>query len=326
LDRRLYLPEQWFGEEYRDRWRKAQIPETTPFRTKPQLAAEMVEALTEQRPLRVRWMVCDEGYGNDPRMLERIAATGLYYLAEVPKDTQVWPILEPDGKTLRSQPMTYVKAPHPSGKGRPPCRRRLDPESPSKVRVDELAEKLTEDHWHRYRILEGAKGPLVADFAAVRAIAPRQRIPGPEIWVVIRRKVMGPEEEPKLKFYLSQAPIETPLEEMVRVSGMRWPIESAFAEAKGELGLDQYELRFYAGWHHHMTMVILAHHFLVLMQQLLVQRGGFGARGSEGAGDPAKEHGVPGSARRVGGTGTGRGDPTEHRRGKDAAASHPAAA
>ncbi len=194
------------------------------------------------------------------------------------------------------------------------------------MRVDELAEKLSDDQWHRYRILEGAKGPLVADFAAVRAIAPRQRVPGPEIWVVIRRKVMGPEAEPKLKFYLSQAPVETPLEEMVRVSGMRWPIESCFAEGKGELGLDQYELRFYVGWHHHMTMVILAHHFLVLMQRHLRQRGGSMARGSEGTGDPAKEYGVPGSARRVGETGTSSGDSLEHRRGEDAPSGHPAAA
>jgi hypothetical protein len=194
------------------------------------------------------------------------------------------------------------------------------------MRVDELAEKLSEELWHRYRILEGAKGPLVADFAAVRAIAPRQRVPGPEIWVVIRRKVMGPEEEPKLKFYLSQAPIETPLEEMVRVSGMRWPIESSFAEAKGELGLDQYELRFYGGWHHHMTMVILAHHFLVLMQQRLGQRGGSGARGCEGAADPARNRGVSGSAGRVARTGTSGQGQAEHRRGEDAPSRHPAAA
>jgi hypothetical protein len=144
--------------------------------------------------------------------------------------------------------------------------------------------------------------------------------------VVIRRKVMGPEEEPKLKFYLSQAPIETPLGEMVRVSGMRWPIESSFAEAKGELGLDHYELRFYGGWHHHMTMVILAHHFLVLMQKRLGQKGGLWARGCEGTADPARARSVSGSARSVGRAGASGQDQAEHRRGEDAPSGHPAAA
>ncbi len=82
----------------------------------------------------------------------------------------------------------------------------------------------------------------------------------------------GSAEEPEWKFYLSNALLETPLATFVRVSGMRWPIETCFAECKGDLGMDQYELRFWRGWHHHMTLVILAHHFLVRWQQRLNQR------------------------------------------------------
>ena len=67
---------------------------------------------------------------------------------------------------------------------------------------------------------------------------------------------------------------ETPLSTFVRVSGMRLPIETCFAEDKGELGMGHYELRFWRGWHHHMTLVILAHHFLVRWQQRLNQREG----------------------------------------------------
>lgn len=94
------------------------------------------------------------------------------------------------------------------------------------------------------------------------------------MWVVIRRKVSGSAEEPEWKFYLRNAPLETPLSTFVRVSGMRWPIETCFAECKGELGMDEYELRFWQGWHHHMTLVMLAHHFLVRWQQRLNQREG----------------------------------------------------
>jgi hypothetical protein len=140
--------------------------------------------------------------------------------------------------------------------------------------VEELAKQWPASHWHRFRLLEGHKGPLVADFLVLRAILPLDRLPGPEIWVVIRRKVSGSAEEPEWKFYLSNAPPETPLATFVRVSGMRWPIETCFAECKGELGMDHYELRFWRGWHHHMTLVILAHHFLVRWQQCLNQREG----------------------------------------------------
>jgi SRSO17 transposase len=108
----------------------------------------------------------------------------------------------------------------------------------------------------------------------LRAVLPLDRLPGPEVWVVIRRKVSGEASEPEWKFYLSNAPIQTPLATFVRVSGMRWPIETCFAECKGELGMAHYELRFWRGWHHHMTLVILAHHFLVRWQQRLNQREG----------------------------------------------------
>lgn len=69
---------------------------------------------------------------------------------------------------------------------------------------------------------------------------------------------------------------------------MRWPVESSFEEGKGELGMDQYELRFWAGWHHHMTLVILAHHFLVRLQQRLSQREGGLKANRSATGSPPK--------------------------------------
>jgi SRSO17 transposase len=274
LDRRLYLPAGWFTDEYRERWQDCQIPDGTPFRTKHELAAELVEAATATADLRARWVVCDEGYGDDPATLERFAATGLWYLAEVPQDTQVWPLVEPDGQTPRLRPEQWVPPQKPSRKGFAPRRERLHPASPAKGPLDQYAAQLPAACWHRYRVLEGSKGPLVADFAAVRAIAVRERLPGPEVWVLLRRKVDPTSADPDLKVYLSCAPATTPLDTLVRVSGMRWPIEACFAEGNGELGLDHYELRFWRGWYHHMTLVILAHHFLVRLRQRLNTREG----------------------------------------------------
>lgn len=274
LDRRLYLPACWFTPEYVERWQAARIPDDTPFRTKHELAAELVEHAMAGDDLRARWVVCDEGYGDNPAMLDRFAATGLWYLAEVPRDTQVWPLVEPNGQTPRAHPTTRVPPQKPSRKGPAPQRERLAPTSPAKVALDAYAAQIPPARWQRYRVLEGSKGPLVADFAAVRVVAVRDKLPGPEVWAVCRRTVAGPGEEAELKVYLSCAPADTPLATLVRVSGMRWPIEACFAEGNGELGMDHYELRFWRGWHHHMTMVILAHHFLVRLQRRLNQREG----------------------------------------------------
>ncbi len=261
LDRRLYLPACWFTPEYQERWDACPgalwAPASTPFQTKPALAAGMVEQLQAERRVRARWLACDEGYGQDPVFLDRVDVAGLWYLAEVPRSTFVWPLVDPtDGTTPRARPTTGVP-PATSGRGRPPSKVRLQPESPPPLPVEALA-TLPAAQWCRYRLLEGSKGPLVAEFAAVRAVAVRDGLPGPDVWVLLRRPLPTPGETPEVKYYLSQAPADTPLATLVRVSGMRWPIEACFEEGKEEVGLDHYELRFWRGWYHHMTLVILA--------------------------------------------------------------------
>lgn len=84
---------------------------------------------------------------------------------------------------------------------------------------------------------------------------------------MVFRRALG--EEPELKVYLSKAPAQTRSEELVRVTGMRWPIETAIEESKSELGMDHYEVRTWRGWHHHMTECLLAHHFLVRVRRRL---------------------------------------------------------
>ena len=301
LDRRLYLPESWFREDHRELGRKARIPEEITFQTKHELALKLVGKVVEGKRIRARWIVCDEGFGDDVGLREGFGELGLWYLAEVPKDTKVWPLVEPDG-TPRARPTTWVREQKPSRKGPVPSRERVHPDSPAKAELDLFAEKVPEVRWTRFRMLEGAKGPLVCDFVAFRAVAAQGKLPGSEVWVLIRRKVpgFGAEEEPKYKYYLSNAPLSTPLEELVRVCGMRWPIESAFEESKTELGLDEYELRFYRGWHHHMTLVILAHHFLVRLQARVQAR--LPQRREEGLrSEPGPREGAGEAARRIAG-------------------------
>lgn len=273
LDRRLYLPEQWFSPAYQGRREAAAIPPETAFATKPTLAAELVEGIVASGAVRARWLTCDEGFGDDPAFRDRIDATGLWYLAEVSRTTHVWPLAEPDGRTARAAPGKWV--PPPTGRRGPaPTRERLRPDSPPAQTVEGWAAAVPAGAWQRYRILEGSKGPLLADFAAVRVVAVRDRLPGPRVWLVIRRSVPAPGEAPVYKYYLSNAPDDLPLIALGWASGMRWPIERCFTEGKDELGLDHYECRFWRGWHHHMTLVILAHHFLVRLQARLNQREG----------------------------------------------------
>jgi len=251
LDRRLYLPEEWFEPASRQRWERGGIPDDTEFRTRPQLAWEMIEHLKRRAVLPFTWVTCDEAFGNNPEFLERLETAEMRYLAEVPVSTQVW--LE--------RPETEI--PPPKRTGRPPLRERLAPGAAPAMRVDELAAQLPRRAWRKYRVKEGEKGPIEARFAFVRAVAVRDKLPAPEVWVVFRRSLGDP---PELKVFISSAAADIPRRELVRISGMRWPIESCFEQAKGSLGMDEYQTRSWRGWHHHMTLVMLAHHFLVRVQ------------------------------------------------------------
>jgi SRSO17 transposase len=279
LDRRLFLPEPWFDAAHAVLWQACRIPAGVAFQTKAELAAAMVEQVQQRGDLPATWLVCDEWFGRNQALLDRVDAAGLWYLAEVPRNTQVWPLREPsDGRRVRPRPRAWLPPRATSGKGRKGTQQRLHPDSPPAVPLETLAGQLARRRWQRYRLLEGRKGPIVADFVAVRAVASRsgyrEGLPGPAVWVLIRRPlpVPGQTKPPELKYSLSNAPADTPLAELLRICGMRWPIECCFEEGKGELGMDHYELRFWRGWYHHMTLVILAHHFLVRLRQRLMAR------------------------------------------------------
>ncbi len=286
LDRRLYLPQEWLADAaYAARREACGVPADTPFLTKPQLGGAMIRAVREAGTLRCRWVACDEGFGRDTALLDRIAAEGLWYYAEVPHDTRVWV----------ARPATAVPA--WSGRGRPPTREQLAADAPAPQAVAELAATLPTSAWSRQLVQAGSKGPLVAAFAALRVVAVRDDLPGPAVWLLLRRQV----ETGELKTYLSNAPADTPLGTLVRLSGMRWPIERCLEEGKQLLGLGDYEVRSWRGWHHHLTLCILAHFFLVRLQ---CRWGGKGA-GVDPAASPTAGGGGPAQARVRRGMGAG---------------------
>ncbi len=120
LDRRLYMPECWFTPEYTARRYTCRVPTDLAFQTKNQLAWEMIQELAQAEVLPARWITMDEAFGNDTKLLDRIASeTDYSYLAEVPADTRVW---------LQEPP---TEAPAYRGVGRPPTRLRLSADAPA---------------------------------------------------------------------------------------------------------------------------------------------------------------------------------------------------
>ena len=123
--------------------------------------------------------------------------------------------------------------------------------------------QLPDDAWRPYTIKEGSKGPITAAFALLRATRKRGRRPGHPVWLICRR---GLEPGAEVTYDVSNAPATCPPTTLVRLSGLRWPVETALEEGKTELGMDHYETRTWRGWHHQMTLTFLAHHFLLRLR------------------------------------------------------------
>jgi SRSO17 transposase len=258
VDRRLYVHEDWFADAYTTRRDRCGVPAATTFQTRTALAWAMIAGLRERGTRPFRWVTGDEHFGNTPVLLDQIADAGLAYFMEVPHNVRVW----------ATRPPTAVPA-ATGRKGHPFTRVRLAPGAPAPTRVDALAAALSPSAWQVAQIQEGSKGPLLGEVAFVRAVAVRDGLPGPDVWLVLRRALDAARE---LKAYLCNAAADTPSETLVWLLGLRWPVEQAIKEAKDELGLDHYEVRGWRGWHHHTTMTLLAQHFLVRLRGRLGEK------------------------------------------------------
>jgi SRSO17 transposase len=247
----LFMPEKWFEEEHAVQRQACGVPEDLVFKTKPEIGLELLKNALQRDNLSFSWVAADALYGDSPAFRDGVAATGKYYFTAIKETTLIW----------CTPPKVHV--PPWSGHGRHPTRLRLRDIRKHPIPVQQLVQKIQKQAWVQAVIKEGSKGPIVCDFAFLRVTESRGGLPAAELWLILRRNLNDPS---KVKFYFSNAPVNTPLQEFVRISGMRWPIESIFEEAKGEVGMDHYEMRSWLGWHHHMLLVSLAHHFLVRLR------------------------------------------------------------
>ena len=218
LGHQLYLHQSWYdGPEGRRRREAAHVPEGLPFRTKPQIAAELVRGVAVRDSVHLDWVTADEAYGTNGELLDELEELGQRYVMEVPKANTVW-VEDPAGCV-----------PAYSGRGQPPKR----PTREAVRSVAEVAAGLPAGAWQALQVREGAVGPLVFEFAAVRVWAVRHRRAGPPIWLLIRRSL---EAEPEVKYYVSNGDAATPLGVLALVACSRHRVEEFFEDCKSYLG------------------------------------------------------------------------------------------
>lgn len=249
VDKALYLPEEWTNA--RERCREAGVPDDVGYRSKADLALGLLRQARQLGHLPADWVTADAGYGEVPSFRDALAADDWRYVVEVPTNLTVF--------TQWAQ----TAVPAWSGHGRKPTKPQLVAGEPAPQNVVSVAAALPAAAWQTLTVAEGAQGPRQYQFAALRIWENREGLPGRASWLLFRRNLDGSE----LKPYLSNAPAETPLLRLAQVSAMRWPVETEFQTEKGETGLDEYEVRSWQGWHHHITMSLLAGAFLLSLQQ-----------------------------------------------------------
>ena len=247
VDKGLYLPESWASDP--GRCAAAGVPEEKQgYRSKTELALELLERALELGHLRAEWVAGDDAFGMSPSFRESLAALGMRYVLDVPGSTPV-----------RSLELAWTSPEYP-GFGRPRKPRLRDGQRRT---MEQRSDELPEEAWREITVAEGPQGPGIYMFSAQRVRVTRKGKPGEEAWAVYRRNPDGSEP----RYYLSNAPGDTPLETLAYVGGSRWRIETEFETEKSDVGLDEYETRTWAGWHHHIALCLVAGAFLLSLQQ-----------------------------------------------------------
>jgi SRSO17 transposase len=248
VDKRLFIPDKWFADDYLERRQKCKLPQEMVFRTKPELAVEMLNAISKEDVLPFKYVLADTIYGASPQFICAVEALpDKTYFVSVTKDTLCW---------LR-RPMTITKEYRWGGKHRTKTVL-LDPQS-KPLSVADLAANINDYFWYRRQVSEGTKGPIVYEFTRRQVILAAAGLPNKTVWLLIRR-TLG--DDPDYSFFISNASSNSRLRTLVWLSGLRWAIEQCFEETKSELGMDHYEVRKFPGWQHHILTCLLAHFFL----------------------------------------------------------------
>lgn len=260
---RLFLPESWDdvcaetnenAEHAAARRAKAAIPDTVRHRPKWELALEMLDELACWGLAPPPVICADAGYGDNGAFRTGLTERGIDYIVQVKGATSVHPA------------EATFEFPAYSGRGRPPARASY---RDGPLQAKDLAAPLDPEAFEQVSWRAGSRGTLASRFTAVRARPANRNLPRnpngslPQYWLLVE----WPEgAEAPTDYWLSTLPADTPIAELVRLGKIRWRIEHDYRELKHGLGLDHFEGRTWAGWHHHTTLVTAAHLFITLQR------------------------------------------------------------
>ena len=207
------------------RCKEAGIPRKVRFATKVELAKRMLTR-AKQAGVVFSWVTGDEIYGSQWGLRHWLEDEEQPYVLAVRSNQYVW------WNDLRQW------------------------------QVKRLVREITGDTWKRLSIGNGSKGLRIYDWARIKLPDFGQVLPaGWGKWLLVRRNVDKPEE---MAYFLAAGPEDIALDRLAQVAGKRWAIEMAFEEAKGEAGLDEYEVRKWESWYRHVTLSLMAHAYLVV--------------------------------------------------------------
>jgi SRSO17 transposase len=260
LDRELYLPKEWAEDE--GRRKRAGVPETVPFATKPELARRML-ARAFEAGVPAGWVTADCVYGNDRRLRLWLEERQQPFVLGIGGNESLW-------VETKWGPMQIAAA--------------------------ELVSNAPQQAWERHSAGAGAKGPRLYDWL----LLPLLQRSGPA-WqhaLLARRSLKAPHE---MAYYILFARRGVELPEIVPVAGRRWAIEESLESAKGEVGLDQYEVRRWEAWYRYITLALLAHAYLAVLKSRASsgEKGGNPSprpAGGRPGGGVAAPHGARGAA------------------------------
>ncbi len=232
IDFELYLPKSWTEDVARRR--EARIPDEIQFRTKPELAIEMIRRAVANRLPRAP-VLADTAYGDSSEFRNAVRALGLDYAVAVSSHTKVW------------------------------CCDRLARRRGEALSVEELATRMRR-HFRRTTWRQGSKRPLSARFAVRRVvpfhddgISPSVR---EDVWLLMEWE--DGETAPTKFYFINLDPkIAMTKKKLVRLVKQRWRTERVYEDMKGELGLDHFEGRRFRGWHHHVSVALCCFAFVV---------------------------------------------------------------
>ena len=207
----------------------------------------MLRNLSGEKLIPFKYVLADSIYAS-PEFIEAAESiVGVAYFIQVPENTPCW----------LQNPLTVEKKYNYRGQDR--AKKVLSDKAKKPISVKALANSINDFFWYRRKVSEGTKGPIEYEFTKRRVVLSHHGLPKKTVWLVIRRTL---NKDPEYSFYISNAPLSTRLKIFVWLSGLRWSIEQCFEETKTELGMDQYEVRKFPGWNHHILTCMLAHYFL----------------------------------------------------------------